>query len=196
MDALLAGMPLPSSNRLPPFPSSRHMPESCSPPAPKVPVLVQTAVHTVACLEAHLQREMSATRWSSLEDPDAPDPKDVLELMRMHAHFAGRCISQALLAADAHLCSVVANLLEACLRTAAATNDRILPGLVAPQGVVSRRAEAQARLTARMTDPQVWTRLDSVQKDMLQRVPYLKARLEYRAAMGAFEEWYTTMAFS
>lgn len=156
---------------------------------------MQTAAHAVSCLEAHLHGDIAATKWSTLEDAEAADPKDVLELMRMHANFASTCASKALLATDAHLCSVVSNLLEACLCTSKATDDRLLPGIIPPQGVPWSRGEACMRLQARLTDPAVWGRLEGVLKDLRQRVPYLKARLEYRAGLGTFEEWYTMMAF-
>jgi hypothetical protein len=154
------------------------------------------AVHTVTCLEAHLHHDTALSQWSTFQDSDAPDPRDVLDLMRMHALFASSCASKCVLAGDLHLASVVSNLLDVFLRAATATEDRLLLGLLARSGVAWRRGEAKTRLVERLTDEHLWLRLEGLSKDMQQRVPYLKARLEYRAGCSTYEAWHVMMSFA
>jgi Gamma tubulin complex component C-terminal len=133
------------------------------------------AVHAVSCLESYLHDEMARASFSTLQEPGAAPPRDVLELMRSHTRFCSTCAERAMLASEPQLAAATSSLLESCLTVEGEARERVLRDVA---GVVPGERVPTADAAKRVAASGAW--LEGATEALQQRVAWLRTTLEGR----------------
>lgn len=154
----------------------------------------QAAVHAVTCLEAHQRSVLAGEEWNTLGMADAQQPRDILDLWRMHDAFCSACVAKCLLLHEPQIASAANSLLGSAVSIAQQAHDRLFGSPTAAQqaaGYAWLPPTCAHDAAQRVHKQAAW--LQEATGALQQRVQWLKTTLRRRERQPELADWQAAM---